>query len=130
MRLTKDTTEIRVFLTDTYALIELLGGNIGYKPYLNHILLTTKFNLVELYYHFIHDYDKETADKYLQLYSEFIVPISYSCIREGMQFKLRYKKEKFSYVDCIGYALALELGVKFLTGDEKFKNKANVEFVK
>lgn len=123
-------TEIKIFLADTYALIELLGGNLNYKPYLNYIIITTKFNLIELYYHFLKDYDKKTADKYLQLYSNFIIPITCNCIRNGMELKLKYKKEKLSYVDCIGYALALELGIKFLTGDEKFKDKDNVEFVK
>ena len=47
-----------------------------------------------------------------------------------MEFKLKYKKERVSYVDCIGHALALELGIRFLTGDEKFEDKDNVEFVK
>jgi len=124
----KDMT--KVFLADTYALIELLGGNSNYKQYLNSILITTKFNLIELYYHFIREYDKETADKYLRLYSQFVIPITYSCIRIGMEFKLEYRKEKLSYIDCIGYALASELGIKFLTGDSKFRNKDNVEFVK
>ena len=126
----KAMTEMKIFLADTYALIELLGGNPNYKPYLNHILITTKFNLIELYYHFLHDYDKETADKYLDLYSKFIIPITFNSIRKGMEFKLKYNKEKLSYVDCIGHALALELGIKFLTGDEKFDNKDNVEFIK
>ncbi len=126
----KDTTETRIFFADTYALIELLGGNPNYKHYLKHILITTKFNLVELYYHFLHDYGKETADKYLDLYSKFVIPITYSSIKKGMEFKLKNKKKKLSYVDCIGYALALELGIKFLTGDKKFENKDNVEYVK
>jgi len=126
----QDTTEIKIFLADTYALIELIGGNANYKPYLNHILITTKFNLIELYYHFLQDYGKETADKYLDIYSKFIIPITDNSIRNGMEFKLKYKKEKLSYVDCIGYALALELGIKFLTGDQKFENKDNVEFIK
>lgn len=126
----KAMTDIKIFLADTYALIELLGGNPNYRPYLNHILVTTKFNLIELYYHFLHDYDKGTADKYLYLYSKFVIPITYSCIKRGMEFKLKHRKEKVSYVDCIGHALALELGIKFLTGDEKFEDKDNVEFVK
>lgn len=126
----KDMTEIRIFLADTYALIELLGGNLRYKPYLNNILITTKFNLIELYYHFLHDYDKVTADKYLELYSKFVIPITNNTIRVGMEFKLKHREEKLSYVDCIGYAIALELGIKFLTGDQKFEDKDNVEFVK
>ena len=124
----KGTT--KVFLADTYALIELLGGNPNYKPYLDHILITTKFNLIELYYHFLHDYGKKIADQYLDLYSKFVISITYSSIKDAMEFKLKHKAEKLSYVDCVGYALALELGIRFLTGDEKFKNKSNVEFVK
>ena len=123
-------TENIVFLADTYALIELLGGNKNYEPYLYNTLLTTKFNLMELYYYMLRDYDEATADKYLKLYSKFVIPISYSCIRSGMLFKLMHKKEKLSYVDCVGYARAFELGIKFLTGDEKFEDKDNVEFVK
>ncbi|MBS3117972.1 PIN domain-containing protein [Candidatus Woesearchaeota archaeon] len=126
----KDTTKLKVFLADTYALIELLGGNLNYKPYLDHTLITTQFNLIELYYHFLHNYGKKTADKYLHLYSKFTIPITYSSIKDAMEFKLKHKEEKLSYVDCVGYALALELGIRFLTGDGKFKNKPNVEFVK
>ncbi len=123
-------TELKVFLADTYALIELIGGNEDYRKYLDHVLVTTKFNLTELYYHFLHDYDKQTADKYLRLYSKFIIPISFKSIRSGMQFKLDYRKEKLSYVDCIGYSLAKLLKIKFLTGDQKFESKENVEYVK
>lgn len=126
----KDTTEIKIFLADTYALIELLGGNLNYKPYLNHILITTQFNLMELYYHFLQDYGIETADKYLDIYSKFVVPITDTSIRTAMEFKLKHKKEKLSYADCIGYALSLEWSIKFLTGDQKFETKENVEFVK
>ena len=93
-----------------------------------HNYIQSEINLVDLLA--LLGIPKETADKYLDMYSKFIVPISYSCIRKGMEFKLKHKKEKVSYADCIGYALALELGIKFLTGDEKFETKDNVEFVK
>jgi predicted nucleic acid-binding protein len=33
-------------------------------------------------------------------------------------------------VDCISYALANRLGIKFLTGDMQFEGLPNVEFVK
>ncbi len=124
----KDTTE--TFFADTYALIELIGGNPNYKPYLNQLIITSQYNLIEFYYHLLHDYDQETADRYLIIYADLVVPISSTSIPLGMQFKLKYKKEKVSYVDCIGYAIALELGIKFLTGDQKFSDKENVEFVK
>ncbi|MBU0958442.1 MAG: hypothetical protein KKB31_00715, partial [Nanoarchaeota archaeon] len=46
------------------------------------------------------------------------------------KFKFKNRKDGLSYTDCIGYILSKELGIKFLTGDKKFKNKSNVEFVK
>lgn len=119
-----------ILLADTYAIIEIIKGNKNYKKYLDANLITTKFNLIELYYHFLHDFDEDIADKYLEIYSKFLMPITNNTIRTGMKFKLKHKKEKLSYVDCIGYALALELGIKFLTGDQKFEDKENIEFVK
>ena len=119
-----------VFLADTYALIELIGGNPNYQKYTNNLLLTTNFNLAELYYALLRDYDQETAEKYLKLYLDFLIPITPSSIQWGMQFKLKYRKDKLSYTDCVGYALAFELNIKFLTGDQKFETMPNVEFVK
>lgn len=120
----------KVFLADTYALIELIGGNNDYKPHLENVLITTKLHLTELYYCLLKDYDKETADKYFKVYSKYLISVSFSSIASGMEFKLQHKKDKLSYADCIGYAMAQELGVRFLTGDEKFENLKNVEFVK
>jgi len=44
--------------------------------------------------------------------------------------KYKFKNQKLSFIDCIGYILAKKHKAKFLTGDEKFKGKENVEFVK
>ena len=129
MRLMKAMTETG-FLADTYALIELIGGNPDYKPYTNHALATTKFNMAELYYHYLREHGMKTADRYLQALSDFVIPVSYGSMSLGMQFKLRHKNEKLSYADCIGYAVAIEMGIRFLTGDNKFRDKDNVEFVK
>ena len=125
----RDMTD-SVFFADTYALIELAGGNVNYQPYLNQLIVTSKFNLIELYYYFLRTYGKETADRFLKLYSKIIIPITFSSMRSGMEFKLRHKDEKISYVDAIGYALAFESGIEFLTGDQKFRSKSNVRFVK
>ena len=118
------------FVADTYALIEIIKGNPNYKQYLLGELAVTEGALVELYYHCLHDYGEEAADNYLDDYKGSVVPISSECIKNAMKFKLANKKEKLSYVDCIGYALAQEMEVRFLTGDQKFKDRANVEFVK
>ena len=41
-----------------------------------------------------------------------------------------YEKRKFSYADSIGYALAQERGISFLTGDQQFKDILGVAFVR
>jgi predicted nucleic acid-binding protein len=124
----KDMTN--VFFADTYALIELSKGTESYRKYLSSTLITTKFNLAELYYHFLHDNNQQTADMYLKAFRKLVIPITYTSIRTAMKFKLMYKSEKLSYVDCIGYALSQEYNVPFLTGDQKFQTKENVEFAK
>src|SRR3989344_466998 len=128
MKLIKDTT--KKFFADTYALIEIISGNPNYKDFFDSVLVTSKFNLLELYFTILRYHGKEEAEKYLHTYKDLVIPISYNSISMGMQFKLKYLKENLSYVDCIGYALALELDLKFLTGDQKFKDKFNVEFMK
>jgi predicted nucleic acid-binding protein len=120
----------KIFFADTYALIEILNGTLSYKKYKNSILITSKINLAELYYHLLLSENEKIADKYYDFFKKIVVPISSWSIKTGMKFKQMYKKEKLSYADCIGYALALELNVPFLTGDKEFKNKFNVEFVK
>lgn len=118
------------FFADTYALVEIVLGNKNYLRFKNAILVTTKLNLMELYYYFLRNFSIELADQYFEIYSEWAVSITDSSIKEGAIFKFQNKKEKLSYVDCTGYFVALENNIKFLTGDEKFKNKPNVEFVK
>jgi len=126
----KDMTNIKVFFCDTYALIELVGGNKNYNEYTSHILVTSDFNLMELYYSLLRDYGKEVAEHHFDEWVQFTVKIPRYIIKKGMEIKLANKKEKLSYVDCIGYAYALETNLSFLTGDLKFKNKTGVEFVK
>jgi len=123
-------TNAGIFLADAYALIELLGGNQGYAKYIDCVVVTTKFHLAELYYHLLRFYSVEDANRYFGFYADFLVSVSLPAIIAAMQFKLQFKDEKLSYADCIGYAVAAKLGMKFLTSDEKFQTKENVEFVK
>ena len=126
----KDMNKPTLFFADTYALIEIIKGSEKYHAYVDVPLITTEYNLIELYYHCVHDHTREEADFYFELFSPFVVPLTQKIISDAMLFKLQYVKEKLSYVDCIGYAAALEFGVKFLTGDVKFETKENVDWVK
>ena len=114
---------IKIFFCDTYALIEIVGGNANYKKYLDCILLTSDYNLMELYYAFLRDYSKKIAEKYFEFWSNFVVQIPHDIIKNAMKFKLAGRKDNLSYVDCIGYIFSVQNGIKFLTGDAKFENK-------
>lgn len=120
------------YFCDTYALYSFVTGNESYGKYFrNFKIATTKLNLIELFYIVLRDYlDLNKAREYYRFFLPYIAEVSDDAIEKAMQFKLKHKEEKVSYVDCIVYALSQELGIKFLTGDEKFKDKQNVEFVK
>ena len=44
--------------------------------------------------------------------------------------ELKNKGLNISYVDAVGYQVARERKIKFLTGDEAFRDLPDVEFVK
>ncbi len=118
------------FFADTYALIEMVGGNANYAPYKSTEIVTGECNIVELYYCLIRDFDEQTANVKIRPFLFAIVTLSWTALVSGMKLKLNHRKEKLSYVDCVGYALAKEHRIPFLTGDSKFENRENVSFVK
>lgn len=122
---------ITTYFFDTYALYEIIEGNNNYKPYINNIaMITTKLNLMELHYGLLLKYGKAIADKYYKELIRFAVKITDEIIMNSNELKTSFKKRKLSYVDCIGYTIALQKNIKFLTGDKEFQDLKNVEFVK
>lgn len=118
------------FFLDTYALIEIVRGNKYYKKYLDYDLYTTIFNLYEFYYNLLKSYDEENAKNIFYKFYPFLIQIENKHIFSASRLKLEYKKFDISYTDALGYAIAKENQMKFLTGDKEFKNMPNVEFVK
>jgi len=118
------------YFLDTYALIEIISGNVGYTKFLSSRLFTSVFNLFELYYNILKDYPEETAKKYFLQFKKIAIPIKDEHIFLASKFRLENKKKKFSYADSIGYSISRLNNIKFLTGDNQFKDIQNVEFVK
>lgn len=117
------------YFLDTYALIEIINGNKKYKRFLQEELYTSIFNLYEIYYNLLRDFNEETAKKYFMQFKQIIVFFDDSNIFQASKFKLKHKKQRISYTDCLGYSIAIEKNMKFLTGDKEFENIENVEFV-
>jgi len=119
-------TTARFFL-DTYAMIEIMRGNPGYRKYVGAEFQTLYTNLLDLYYAVLRDFDHETAKKYLAVFRPKAVPLDLEWIPDAATVKLA---RKVAYADALGYGAARAAGVPFLTGDDAFKGEPGVEFVK
>ncbi|MEK6808432.1 MAG: PIN domain-containing protein [Nanoarchaeota archaeon] len=118
-----------VFL-DTYAMIELSKGNENYKEFIGVASMTTRFNLVELYFYFLKNSNENIADEIYSKFKSYEIPVTDKIIKEAMKFKINHIKRRFSFADCIGYISSLNENAKFLTGDSQFKDMPNVVYVR
>ncbi|MFH0859860.1 MAG: PIN domain-containing protein [Candidatus Altiarchaeota archaeon] len=123
--------EIESFFFDTYALYEIAAGNRAYEVYASGVAaVTTRLNLMELYYGLLAAHGKKAAERYYDAFIGYAVDIGDDTIKRAMEFKLANKSRNLSYVDCIGYTLARQRNIRFLTGDREFKDMPGVEHVK
>ncbi|MEK6873548.1 MAG: PIN domain-containing protein [Nanoarchaeota archaeon] len=118
------------YFADTYALIEIIKGNKNYQRFLNKSLFTSIFNLYELYYSLLRDYNEIQAKQFFFYFKKNLIKYSDNSIFSASKFKLDKHKRGISYTDALGYSIASENNLKFLTGDKEFKGLNNVEFVK
>jgi len=121
-----------IYFFDTYALIEIIKGNHRYKEYEKEEIITTRINLMELYYSLLRLFNERVAEHYFNFFFPSCVPIENHIIKTAMKFRLEQRKKKnlISYIDCIGYFVALQNNVRLLTGEKHFLGLKNVEFVK
>ena len=122
--------EIGSYFLDTYALIEIIKENKNYKKFQETINVTGLMNLYELHYIVSKWFGSEKADVIINKLKEIIIDIKIEDIKKASKFKINNIRKKFSYIDCLGYAMALNRNIKFLTGDKEFENLESVEFVR
>ena len=118
------------YFFDTYAIVEIIKGSISYREFRHSRIVITIFNLVELHYKILRDFNRQLANEILDKYADYVINIDKETIKKANEFKLLYRKKRISAPDAIGYAMAKNLGIKFLTGDKQFEKLENVEFVK
>ncbi len=119
---------IDAYFFDTYAIFELINGNPSYKRFENSEFVTSIFNLAELNWGLKKKFDESISDEITNKYGDFLVNAEVDDIKKAMSFRKKHKD--LSIPDAIGYTIAKRLGIKFLTGDDDFKDLDNVEFVK
>ena len=121
---------MKEYFFDTYAIIELIKGNLKYEFVKDFTIITGVMNLAEVYYALLRSNGKEEANKIIKTIDPTFIKITKEIAIKSSNFRFKNKKLKMSYVDCIGYTLSLKNNLKFLTGDEAFKDLKNVEFIK
>ena len=118
------------YIVDTYAWMEYFGGNQKYKNYLDNTYLKTSIlSLGELSRSFTRKGIKqEEQDELLEFVKKksYIIPITEELIIYAGRLA---EQDKIPLADAIIYANASPLE-KLLTGDDHFKGKKNVEFIK
>ncbi|MDP3728941.1 MAG: PIN domain-containing protein [bacterium] len=120
---------VKYFL-DTYAMIEITKANESYEKYLTENLTTCALNLYEFFYSCLKDYGEEKAKELFYVFHSISLTISNEDIFLAAKLKMKYAKNKISYADALGYAMAINRNMRFLTGDKEFKDLEQVEFVK
>jgi len=119
------------YFYDSYAIIEALKGNLAYRKYFDGPKgVTTRLNLMEVYYALL-DNERYADEVYASFLSTVVEPTD-DQVKAAMRERRKMHKKglRTSYVDAIGYVLAREKGLRFLTGDREFRELPGVEFVK
>lgn len=120
-----------ILFFDTYALYAIVRGWPGYAAYAKgKEIMTTLMNLYELYYVLRREAGHDIAESAFQHILPRCTPITPDAVQTAALFKHEFAKRGLSYVDALGYVIAREQGIPFLTGDDGFKGIAGVEFVK
>ena len=87
-------------------------------------------NMLEFSYFLVKEGKGDEVKEIFDKFSKFNVDYDQEILIKSAEMKFKSLKERISFIDCIGYNIAKKNNVKFLTGDEKFRHKENVEFVK
>jgi predicted nucleic acid-binding protein len=118
------------YFFDTYAIIELIKGNPNYEFVKENVIITGTMNIAEVYYALLLENNEAFADSIVKKLNVHIIDLNKNIAIMAAKFRHKNKKLSLSYVDCMGYILAKENNLLFLTGDEGFKNIDNVKLIK
>lgn len=113
---------------DTYALLEILRGNPAFRPYVE-FPVTSPYNLLEMHVAVARTAGEAKADSDLETMTPYSVDPTIKDLVLASRFKRENARKGFSYADALGYAMARNRGLRFVTGDRTFKGVEGVEFV-
>jgi predicted nucleic acid-binding protein len=115
---------------DTYALIEIYLENEKFSKYLEIEFVITDLTLAEFFGVMLRNYGEEEADFWFKKLEKYSVPADKDILKEAVKFRKKYKKQRVSFFDAVGYIFSVKNQYIFVTGDKEFENMIGVEFVK
>ena len=118
------------YFFDSYAIIELIKGNTKYEFVKDYIIITGVMNIAEVFYALLLELKEEKVNNIMKKLNLQLIGIDSEIAIKTAKFRYKNKKLSLSYIDCVGYLLAKENNLIFLTGDKGFENMENVKFVK
>jgi len=118
------------YFLDSYAIMEMIKGNKAYEPYIHAEFITTIMNLYEIYYNLLKVSGEEEAHQRFMDFRELAVEVCDEHIFLASKFRMKHTTKDVSYIDSLGYAIAMLNHIQFLTGDKAFEHMENVAFVK
>lgn len=115
---------------DTYALVEIRKGNKIFLPYLQEDFILAELTLVEFYWVLLREEDESVAEEWLRKLQAYSTPVSLELMAAAMLFRKHHRNKNLSFFDCVGYLVAQQEQILFVTGDKEFERMAGVEFIK
>jgi len=117
------------YFFDSSVILEIIDKNEAYSKFQDLTITTTTLNLAEVHNVLLRVHNIQTADYWASRLDFYFLAITPEIAIEASKFRHQHKKENLSYADCIGYVIAKENNLLFLTNDSRFKGKKKVEFV-
>lgn len=122
-----------MFFLDSYAIIEMAKGNPNYREYREQPALTSRYNLLEVYYVLADHREEALARSCLESLGPSAVELQLELIPKVALLRRHGRGttgRRLSYVDAFGYVYAFENGYTFLTGAHEFEGMPNVRFAR
>ena len=82
------------YFLDTYAIVEIIRGNEKYRGFLKFELFTSIFNLYEMYYVLLRDFNDTMAKKYFFQFKRLVFQIKDEHVFLASQIKFDNKKQR------------------------------------
>jgi predicted nucleic acid-binding protein len=118
------------YFYDSSAIIEIINQNESFERFQSEVITTNTLNIAEIYFHLLKEHNEQTADYWINNIEFEFLEITDEIAVKAAKLRHKHEKENISYADCIGYETVLQNNLIFVTSDERFQDKDQVEYIK